>query len=271
MFITALETNPLAEYSLQCRNLFDALISASGLYGEETVLTLSDDLYSDSNHKDALFLILDGNCFMSRNDANIVTCEPGDFIGIEEAKGFPLGKYVLNFAIKCRKFSFHDLQSKILSDPSFASIWNNFLIARSATFGLGILHASPGEKVFEPTILTFQPDETIIIQDSWSTQVFTLLSGHAKVEVDGVQVGEVLADEIFGALAAITDQKRTATVIATKKCMVLSIAKEQFTSLIEARPNTVKKLVEDMARTIVSLNSRVITLSASKNDSAIFR
>ncbi len=107
----------------------------------------------------------------------------------------------------------------------------------------------------------FAPSEVIIKQGTSGDEVYTLLNGHANVIVDGIIVGEVLADEIFGALAALTDMPRTASVVASQNCSVLSIEKDKFIELIQNRPLTVLKMVQDMARTIVDLNKKVVDQS----------
>ena len=61
-------------------------------------------------------------------------------------------------------------------------------------------------------------------------------------------------------MAGLTGTKRTATVIATASSIVLSLQRDKFIELIKNRPNTVLKLIDDMARKIVSLNERVVEL-----------
>ena len=69
------------------------------------------------------------------------------------------------------------------------------------------------------------------------------------------------SNEIFGALAAAADTFRTATVVARERSIVVSVPKEGFLSIIETRPATTLKLIQDMARSIVALNKTVVKLS----------
>src|SRR5690625_7337213 len=77
----------------------------------------------------------------------------------------------------------------------------------------------------------FSAGETIIAQGAEADRVFTLLEGKAEALRDGVKVGEVHADEIFGALAVFTRQRRMASVVAISDCTVLAVPKDEFIDL----------------------------------------
>ena len=66
--------------------------------------------------------------------------------------------------------------------------------------------------------------------------MFIIIEGHAEAYVDGQKVGDVQKDEIFGAMAVFTREKRSATVVASEPCTVMVIPKEQFLSLMQSNP-----------------------------------
>ena len=101
----------------------------------------------------------------------------------------------------------------------------------------------------------------IIQQGSKDNEVFTLMSGAAQVIVNDTIVGEVKRDEVFGAIAALTGTPRTATVKAASQCSVLVVPDTHFKELLKSRPDTMTKLIEDMARTIISGNEKIVALS----------
>ena len=90
--------------------------------------------------------------------------------------------------------------------------------------------------------------------------MFIIIDGHAEAFVDGVKVGDVQKDEIFGAMAVFTHEKRSATVLASQPCTVMVIPKDQFLSLMESNPRIAHSLVESMARRIDLLNKEVTGL-----------
>jgi CRP/FNR family cyclic AMP-dependent transcriptional regulator len=271
MYLTAHETNPFATYGALSQQAFVHFCSLGKHCGEPVTLTSTADLYADNTHQGHLYLITDGSASLGRHDANIITLEPGDIIGVEEALGAPLGPYSLPFAIKCTRFSMSTVLHHQSLSLEASAAWNKFLTYRSAAFSAALLQTNAGEKIFEPVVTTYNPGAVIIEEASPSSDVYTLLSGHAIVRVQGVQVGEIYEDEIFGALAALSEKPRMATVIAQTACVVLAVSKHQFNELIAARPRTVQKLVEDMARTINDLNKTVVSMTSRNDYGKLFR
>jgi CRP-like cAMP-binding protein len=129
------------------------------------------------------------------------------------------------------------------------------------SFQLIICSYKKDEVMFHPEIRQYSKGQEIIRQGGTDNEVYTLISGAADVIVDNTKVGEIQRDEIFGAIAALTDTPRTAQVMALSECTVLVVPADRFHSLLSSRPETVTKLIEDMARTIISSNEKIITLS----------
>ena len=74
------------------------------------------------------------------------------------------------------------------------------------------------------------------------------------------RVGDVVKDEIFGAMAVFTEERRTATVIASEPCTVMVIPKDQFLSLMRSNPRIAHSLIESMARRIDLMNKEITSL-----------
>lgn len=110
-----------------------------------------------------------------------------------------------------------------------------------------------------PSIQQFEPDQIIIDQGDRNDDVFTLVEGEAAAFVNGVQVGIIKADEIFGAIAALAGVPRTATVRATKRSIALRMPKDEFTRLMQSRPETVLRILQDMARALTNMNEKYVT------------
>ena len=116
-----------------------------------------------------------------------------------------------------------------------------------------------------PDIKNFAHGDIIIEEDTKGEEVFTMLSGKAEVYVRDTKVGEISDSETFGAISVLTGMPRTATVKANGSCTVVTTKGESYMKLIMAEPERVKKLVEDIARLIVSTNDKVVELSKKKN------
>ncbi|NQD38918.1 cyclic nucleotide-binding domain-containing protein [Permianibacter sp. IMCC34836] len=112
----------------------------------------------------------------------------------------------------------------------------------------------------QPGFRRFADGEAIITQGDEAEYVYTILEGVADVSVDGVNVGVINEEEIFGAMAVLTGQRRAATVRARGTCSVMMVARDEFASLVNTHPQLFINLLRDMTRTIVSLNERVVSL-----------
>lgn len=112
----------------------------------------------------------------------------------------------------------------------------------------------------QPGFRRFADGEAIITEGDEAEYVYTILEGAADVSVDGVKVGEINEEEIFGAMAVLTGQRRAATVRARGSCSVMMVARDDFATLVNTHPNLFVNLLRDMTRTIVSLNERVVSL-----------
>lgn len=86
------------------------------------------------------------------------------------------------------------------------------------------------------------------------------MDGSADVLVDGQKVGELRQDEIFGAMALFTNERRSATVVAREACRVTAIPQAQFLTLMRKAPQLTHSLIEDMSRHIDLLNKEVSQL-----------
>ena len=190
--------------------------------------------------------------------------EEGDLLGFEGGLGLPQAALKSDFAVRLDAYEAEHLRRKMRSDPGLAETFEEYLLKYLALATLAWQSLLRFEGDLSPNIRVFEAGEVIVEQNSPADRVLNLVKGHAEVYVDGVKVGEILEDEIFGALAALTDTRRTATVKATGRAEVLSLARENFVHLIESRPRTVLKMVQDMARTIVALNRRVVELGYKK-------
>jgi CRP-like cAMP-binding protein len=78
-------------------------------------------------------------------------------------------------------------------------------------------------------------------------------------------VGEIHEHEIFGAMAALTQSSRTATVVANTDCMLMVVPGDQFIELVKSQPRTCLALFENMAHKILALNQRLVDVHQLKN------
>jgi hypothetical protein len=222
-----------------------------------------NDLYA-SHTGDTLFILHSGTMQGYQQERHCVYYEPGDVIGLSNCYQLPSFRIASDGPVEVEAYAADTLLQHCLESRQRQSIWTSYLISLSALF----MHAF-GRYLTEPEqqpmtgFLSFTVGETIIAEGEPAQDVFTILTGRAEVTVAGAPVGEVLKDEIFGAMAVFTGEPRSATVIAAEPCTVLAVPKDQFISLIKSHPDTVLTLIENMARNIQSLNAQLSTRNHS--------
>jgi hypothetical protein len=222
------------------------------------------DITKSETLKGRLLLILEGMVVCNFDNKKFFFWDEGDVLGTEMLFKSPGYAIWTECAVVCRSYSLNDLFDLVKNNNDAQKSWHQLLgcqIQLLTAVGASLVR---GELTTDPAVKMFRTGEKIIEQGTTADNVYSLMSGHAEVFVDGVKVGEVLPDELFGALAALTDTSRTASVVASKDSMVLALPKEHFVELISGRPATVHQLVKDMARTIVALNEKVVGLNGQR-------
>lgn len=205
-----------------------------------------------------LYLLKTGTVSCLRNGRLIYVAEPGELVGLDSGANVHC-EYAADFAIVADVFDRIRIFEAAATNAALAVDWAHFLHVRGQLLVELLSAALKPEERLHPQMRGFDVGEVIIEQGDQATHVYTLLEGHAEVFVDGVRVGEVLRDEIFGALSVLTGTTRTARVVASRRCLVASLPKDDFVKLIAERPATTLKLAEDMARMIVSLNRELVS------------
>lgn len=92
-------------------------------------------------------------------------------------------------------------------------------------------------------LTTYDSGDAIIVDGDSSNFACKLLSGTAKVIRQGDVVATIRPGEYFGAIAAITGSRRSATVVASSRCVVEKIDEKTFKSLIQKNPDLLDKIL----------------------------
>ena len=99
----------------------------------------------------------------------------------------------------------------------------------------------------------YAPGEEIVREGTTGTALYILLSGRARVDRDGSQIGELGPGDFFGELALIEEHPRSATVVATDETECLLFPAWEFTALLEEHPEVAVPIMKEL---IVRLHRR---------------
>ncbi|MBT8138622.1 MAG: cyclic nucleotide-binding domain-containing protein [Gammaproteobacteria bacterium] len=98
-------------------------------------------------------------------------------------------------------------------------------------------------KVDEHTDLyMFETGQQILSYGDDSQFACKLVSGTAKVIRSGDVVATIVAGQYFGAIAALTGNRRAASVVASERCVVEQISKHKFRLLIQTEPQILEQI-----------------------------
>ena len=113
-------------------------------------------------------------------------------------------------------------------------------------------------------------DETLFNQGDEGSKAYMIVAGKLSVEVDKNEVGFMSDGEVFGELALLLNQKRSATVKSVKATELIEINKEGLELILNSASDEVKemilKLCEELSKrsefqqipfTLEELNSKV--------------
>lgn len=92
----------------------------------------------------------------------------------------------------------------------------------------------------------YQPEQEIVRQGTTGTALYIILSGRARVERDGKEVGVLGAGDFFGELALIEEHPRSATVIAAEPTECLLFVAWEFTSLLDEHPEIAVPIMREL-------------------------
>jgi len=108
--------------------------------------------------------------------------------------------------------------------------------------------------------------EQIIDRQSEATDVFFVVDGRARVVNYSISGREITLDDIdaggvFGELAAIDGQPRSASVMALTPCSVAIMPQDRFLELVEANSSVALKVMRGLASIIRNSTERIMDLS----------
>jgi len=242
----------------ECRSLVSDLLKDCTVQSTDHIFNADSVIHPQPN---SLYLIKDGEIFESFDGQLIVIYEKGDLVNADALAHAKVAMYETDFAVSVDEYDGQQFIDLIATDKTKFSIWNRYLSCLSQSYQILACHFSRQDTDFLPEFRQYKKGDIIIKENTEGDEVFTLLNGTAKVMSKDEEVGEIEKDEIFGAIAALTNTTRNATIVATSDCDVLVAKSENFQSILSTRPDVVHKLIHDMARTIVSSNQRIIELS----------
>lgn len=222
------------------------------------VVNASNDIFADIAPSRVLRIIT-GQVDYCLHGKCVAHFGAGDLIGLPRSLNLPQGQFSCDTSVELVAYERDDLVEHAHQDLKSQRNWTHYLVCYISYLERALAQ-EPGIE-FQPAagFVHFRAGETIIQQGTVADRVYTLLDGSADAVCDGVTVGHIHINEIFGALAVFTRQPRMASVIATSDCTLLAVRKEEFIALVEHQPQICIGLIEEMAAKINQLNNQLLS------------
>lgn len=264
MHLPTKQSDLMSELATKLRGLTELLCTQAAPADAPFTITSSSDIFDDIPPTRAL-LIIEGQVEYYLHNKLVMHLEPGDLLGLPRTLNLPQGQFSCDSPVTFLAYERDTLVEQANSDLKSQRNWAYLLLCSISYYEQALTQELRTE--FHPSagFLHFRAGETIINQGDVADRVYTLLEGAAEARCDGVKVGEIHANEIFGALAVFTRQPRMASVVASTDCTVLAVRKEEFIALIEHQPQICMGLIEEMAAKINQLNNQLLQLKAPAN------
>ncbi len=240
------------------------LICADLPLGQVESVAITSDLFAQRPNTQLLRLV-DGQADYYVRGKLVMHFEAGDLLGLPRSLNLPSGEWRLTLPAQVAVYERDSLVNHVNSSAKLQRHWAHYLLCYQSFYEQAL--AQEIRAPFQPSagFLHFSAGETIIRQGDTADRVYTLLEGSADAVHDGVKVGEVSPNEIFGALAVFTRQARMASVVATSDCSLLAVPKEEFIQLIDYQPQICLGLIEEMAAKINQLNGQLRDLKEQQS------
>lgn len=227
-------------------------------------ISSNQDVFANPERQGKLYLLRDGVVSYVLDNKILFYFEPGDLIGAEHLLTKAPAQIVTDFAVVADEYDGSQFLTTVCSAPDLQRRWSEYLVLQSSlllSLTRSLLRPPPAGS---PDIRTFMPGEVIVTEGTPSDEVLALVEGEATASSQGTSVGRIEAGEIFGVLSALTETPRTATVVATTDCLVMMLPRENFLHIIESKPATVLKMIQEMGHAVMAANEPALSLSFSK-------
>ncbi|MCW8830687.1 MAG: cyclic nucleotide-binding domain-containing protein [Gammaproteobacteria bacterium] len=105
---------------------------------------------------------------------------------------------------------------------------------------------------------TFSKDEHVIKSGEPGDMAYVIIEGEVEIKNNSALLGSLKEGDIFGELALLTEDVRSADVFAKTDVKAMTLHKDAFLKHLHTNPDQAMKLINTLGQRIKSLNEKVI-------------
>lgn len=223
---------------------------------EPIALDAVEDLYQVISNRN-LYLLRSGLLHAMIDGKPLFYIQEGDLIGLRQGLNAAPCTYLSEEPLVLIPYDRESLFQHIHANNARQELFTQYILGQAALMSDAVARSKPAEVRPVTGFRQFPGGTELICEGDEADHVFIITEGHAEAFVGGIKVGDVQRDEIFGAMALFTREKRSATVIASTATTVMMIPKDQFLALMQSNPRIAHSLIESMARRIGLMNKEL--------------
>ena len=110
--------------------------------------------------------------------------------------------------------------------------------------------------------------ETVVSKGSFGKNLFVVIEGSLRVHDDTYQLGKLGPGDVFGEMAAITPELRTASVTATEESSLLQLSHSDLNDLMDNNIEVARGIIEVLAGYVRDRTADVIRLKQQLEEQA---
>lgn len=119
---------------------------------------------------------------------------------------------------------------------------------------VGLFANTPDEILVEIALTSqervFSTGENIIHEDEYNSDMYIIVSGSVKVHDKNKMLAKLGENDVFGELAALSPEKRIASVTALSDTLLLKISSESIYELMELNTELSKGIIQFLCNRI---------------------
>ena len=102
--------------------------------------------------------------------------------------------------------------------------------------------------------LTFKAGSVIFREGDEARELFVIKSGEVRIQIGNRTITELGRDSIFGEMALIDDEPRSATAVAVTDVELVPVSEKQFLFLVSQTPYFALKVMRVLAQRLRATN-----------------
>ncbi|MBP9837654.1 MAG: cyclic nucleotide-binding domain-containing protein [Proteobacteria bacterium] len=239
------------------KTLLAEIVKSISPVSRDVTFSSTDNWYADKERAGKIYFIKEGQVAHKVYGKLLHYYNEGDLFGVDNLYTPADSKLACEFAIVVDVYETEDFFNKVNSNPKLARKWAEYSAQQLKLYSILLSFFVNDYSGYIPEVRLYVAGDVIITEGESSEEIYSMVEGKADVFVKGQQVGKVTQDEVFGTVAGLTNKPRNSTIIAHTDCMVAVLPKENFKYLLYTQPDTVVKLVEDLARALDSVTEKL--------------